>query len=87
MVGGMVSSSDEWSDTDAITNQRTEWPSCVGLLGTECKTMILQEGSSVEPLNIYILDQYSMVTEDYRTNRVRIFIDDNGVVVRSPMIG
>lgn len=57
------------------------WPKCVGMTGEDCRDMISQMAPS---LNIYIIPDGSAVTMDYRLDRVRIFIDDDDVVVSVP---
>ncbi|XP_033112145.1 subtilisin-chymotrypsin inhibitor-2B-like [Anneissia japonica] len=50
----------------------------------EAKKFILEESPE---LQIYILPEDSMMTMDYRTDRVRIFIDENQIVVKPPKVG
>ncbi|ESN93028.1 hypothetical protein HELRODRAFT_165184 [Helobdella robusta] len=51
--------------------------------GEDAKAFILSE---FPHLKIYILRDGSPVTMDYRFDRVRIFVDEQGVVVRTPHI-
>lgn len=63
----------------------SSWPekNLVGMTGEEAKI----EVTSVDPtLHIEILPQDAMVTEDYREDRVRIFVDPEGKVARQPII-
>jgi len=57
------------------------WPKCVGMTGEDCRDMISQAAPS---LDLYIIPDGSAVTMDYRLDRVRIFIDDDDIVVSVP---
>lgn len=61
------------------------WPELVGKTGEEAKEVILSSGAGID--NVQILPEDSYVTMDYCTDRVRIFVDANGIVVRPPMVG
>jgi len=66
----------------------TDWPDVVGQTGTQAKAEI--ESSCVdggEILDVQIVKDGGMVTMDYRTDRVRVWVDGNGVVVRAPIVG
>jgi hypothetical protein len=62
------------------------WPekSLVGHTGENAKLAILE----VEPtLSVQILPEDTMMSMDYRSSRVRIYVDVNGKVVRQPTVG
>ena len=62
------------------------WPekSLVGHTGEDAKLAILE----VEPtLSVQILPEDTMMSMDYRSSRVRIYVDVNGKVVRQPTVG
>ncbi len=62
---------------------KTTWPELVGKNGLVAKVTISQAtGFSVD-----VLPDGSMATMDFREDRVRIFVDDDGNVVRAPHIG
>ncbi|CAD8098956.1 unnamed protein product [Paramecium primaurelia] len=63
---------------------KQSWPECVGKTADEAKQIILADNAE---LNVQLLPQNSMVTMDYRTNRVRVFHDENGIVKQAPHIG
>jgi hypothetical protein len=63
------------------------WPECVGLTGAACKILIEATGSSDLMGNIQIIPEDYMVTMDFRTDRVRIFVDGDGLVARIPHRG
>ncbi|XP_071949484.1 uncharacterized protein [Antedon mediterranea] len=65
-------------------NMPNEWPSLVGKKGEEAQKFISKERPE---LKIVILNKDDMMTMDFREDRVRIFVDDNQVVVRPPKTG
>lgn len=63
------------------------WPQLVGKTFTEAKAAILAEAPH---LNVLRVKEGSMVTMDYRLDRVRVFVDrdaDDGIVVVAPNVG
>merc|ERR1712043_20229 len=65
--------------------EKMEWPEVVGMTADEAKEIILREcgGCTVE-----VIPKDAMVTMDYRTDRVRIRVDEaTGKVAFSPRIG
>jgi hypothetical protein len=67
-----------------ISSLKTEWPEVVGQTGQDAKAQILADRPDV---TVYILPEGSFVTMDYRTNRVRVFINGAGNVASPPRIG
>ena len=63
--------------------QQGPWPECLGISGEQCKELIASAADDVIG-NIYIMNENSMMTMDYRTNRVRIFVNDNNIVTKIP---
>mmetsp|Transcript_22574 Transcript_22574/g.31520 ORF Transcript_22574/g.31520 Transcript_22574/m.31520 type:complete len:117 (-) Transcript_22574:122-472(-) len=63
---------------------KMEWPEVVGMAAEDAKTLIEGEcGCSVQ-----VIPKDAMVTMDYRTDRVRIRVDEaTGKVAFSPRIG
>lgn len=55
------------------------FPNCIGMTGEDCKSHIRTASPDLKD-TIYILPWDSMVTMDYRTDRVRIFVDENDMV-------
>ena len=56
----------------------------MGYTGEDAKLAILE----VEPtLSVQILPEDTMMSMDYRSSRVRIYVDVNGKVVRQPTVG
>ncbi|XP_033114242.1 subtilisin inhibitor CLSI-I-like [Anneissia japonica] len=63
---------------------RTVWPDLVGETGDNAKGQILGDNPS---LDVTIVPYGHMVTTDYRTDRVRIYVDKNNIVTKPPKIG
>lgn len=64
---------------------KKEWPELVGKDGQEAAKIIKEENPCLK--EVIVLPDGSQVTQDYRTDRVRIFVDCNDKVVRTPVIG
>ena len=63
---------------------KSAWPELKGMAGEEAKKALEREAC----LNVVqIVPQDSMVTMDYREDRVRLFVDDDGKVVDIPRVG
>ena len=62
----------------------------MGKTGEETKELITAEWTpTLEPgqtIQVIVLPEGSMVTRDYRLDRVRIFVNDAGIVVREPRV-
>lgn len=56
--------------------QRRSWPECVGMSGHKAKSYIENNFYG----SVYIVPFGMMVTMDYRTDRVRIFVNRKGIV-------
>ena len=63
---------------------KKEWPELVGMDGEEAAKKIREENPG---LDVSVLQVGSPVTLDFRTDRVRIFVDCNGKVAQPPTIG
>lgn len=63
---------------------KTQWPELVGKTFEEAKTAILQDKPT---LNVLSVPEGSMVTMDWREDRVRVYVDDNNVVKTTPSVG
>ncbi len=74
------------------------WPDLVGKEGAEAVEIIKKEsGTIVESnlqflscsgfTNVVIVKPGSMVTMDYRTDRVRVHVDNHGKVATQPTVG
>ena len=72
-------------DADNTTLQQdSPWYDLVGLDGQEAKDIIQAQ---FPELTVYVLPWGSIVTADYRTDRVRIYVDENNKVKVEPTIG
>lgn len=60
------------------------WPKCVGMTAQECRRYIL---AYAEDVTIQVLPQDSMMTMDFQTDRVRILVDEGGIVTQIPSRG
>ena len=69
------------SSSDNVTGQKTSWPEVVGLCAEEAKKIILNDKPDAD---IVVLAVGTPVTKDFRTNRVRIFVD---TVASAPHVG
>jgi hypothetical protein len=70
----------------AESKREGPWPECVGLTGAECKILIEASGSDLRG-HVQIIPEDMMVTMDFRTDRVRIFVDADGIVAKIPHRG
>jgi len=70
---------------DKDNNKSGDWSSLVGQSGEEAVAKIKNENSDLE--NVLIVPHGSMVTMDYRTDRVRVFVDEQGKVSKTPKRG
>ena len=64
---------------------KSSWPELVGKTGEEAKAVILKENPYVTKVEILL--EGSGVTMDYRQSRVRIFVNDEGIVAETPRTG
>jgi hypothetical protein len=67
-----------------INNLEQSWIKYVGVDGNDAKDRIIMEHPELDPC---IVPRDVLVTEDYCYARVRIFVDEQGKVVRAPRIG
>ncbi|KAF7059685.1 hypothetical protein CFC21_066554 [Triticum aestivum] len=65
----------------AATDEKTSWPEVVGLSVEKAKEIILKDKPDAD---IVVLPVGSPVTKDYRSQRVRIFVD---IVAETPHTG
>lgn len=68
----------------ASSSPPNSFPDLNGIPGEEAKSKIEKEYPS---LLVQIVPEDSMVTMDYREDRVRIFVDTDGKVARVPILG
>ena len=63
---------------------KEEWPELVGKSGEEAKEAILKERPE---LTVEVLGENSPCTKDYRIERVRVFVNEEGKVAGTPRTG
>lgn len=65
-------------------NKEGPWPECIGQTGEACKALIEAMAGDDVRGNVFVLAENSLMTMDFRTDRVRIFVDSNGLVQKAP---
>ncbi|KAL5542161.1 hypothetical protein UlMin_009871 [Ulmus minor] len=60
------------------------WPELLGAQGKVAEETIERENTGVDAV---IVPEGSMVTTDFRCDRVRVWVAKNGIVTRIPTIG
>ncbi|XP_071786995.1 uncharacterized protein [Asterias amurensis] len=76
--------SDILTDRGVKMSEMKEWPHLVGKMGEEAKEEISKTDTT---LQVDLVPDGYMVTCDFRTDRVRIFLDADGKVTRPPRVG
>jgi len=71
------------SKTTNNNNPDGPWPECVGMGGEDCVRLIEANAPDLKG-NVFVVPHDSMVTMDYREDRVRVWIDENGIVAKPP---
>jgi hypothetical protein len=77
MVGGST----------ATMNREGPWPDCIGMTGSECAQMIKSMAPDLDANNVMVVSFDSMMTMDFRTDRVRIIVGSDGVCLKAPSRG
>jgi hypothetical protein len=76
------------SSSDSPENGGGPWPSCVNKTAEECLAHIKSlVGSEADSMSFMVIGENDMVTMDYRTDRVRIRTNTDGIVTSTPMRG
>ncbi|GFP85187.1 proteinase inhibitor [Phtheirospermum japonicum] len=60
------------------------WPELVGENGEAAAAVIEQQNSNVDAI---VLPPGSVVIQDFRCDRVWVWVNESGVVIRTPSIG
>ncbi|KAM7489377.1 hypothetical protein LguiB_026861 [Lonicera macranthoides] len=63
---------------------KSSWPELCGTRGNTAVATIERENSLVDA---FIVLEGSIVTTDIRCNRVRVWVNRNGIVTRVPVVG
>ncbi len=97
-----VMSSGDTSNLHGHERHRNEWSQMVGQEANVALEMIKKERPELNVITVphvsklipyfeyHIMIKYvqnAMLTMDYRTDRVRVFVDEHGKVVRPPTVG
>ena len=61
------------------------WPHLVGKDGEAAKAAVQQDNPSIT--SVHVLKAGSMVTQDFRHDRVRIYVDATNKVLQPPAVG
>lgn len=72
--------------TPTADKPRRQWPELVGKTGEEAKEVVVATGGPGIK-SVDILPEDSVYTSDFRTDRVRIFVDASGKVAKPPIVG
>jgi hypothetical protein len=81
--GDTTTTSTQDGDNEAL--YPTAWPDLVGMDANEARDIILASNPNVK--SVEIVSQDDFVTADYITSRVRLFVDEENVIVQIPIIG
>lgn len=65
---------------------RGPWPGCLGIQGTECKTMIEEYAPDTVGF-VEILTAGTEPVASFSTHRVKILVDEDGIVTKIPLRG
>lgn len=63
---------------------KSSWPELVGVLATLAANQISRDRPDVA---VEVLPPGAPLTPDYNAERVRVFMDNNAVVIKTPVIG
>jgi hypothetical protein len=63
----------------AMASQQGPWPKCLGMTGQECATYVVSS-TTRDSLDVMIVVDGTIVTSDFRKDRVRIFVNEEGIV-------
>ncbi|KAL0322472.1 UNVERIFIED_CONTAM: Inhibitor of trypsin and hageman factor [Sesamum angustifolium] len=63
---------------------KNSWPELVGVYGQAAAAIIERENKNV---NAIVVEEGSSVSGDFRCDRVRVWVDGNGLVTEVPKVG
>ena len=66
-------------------NNKSSWPELVGQPSTSAMEVIQKENPTIA--HVDIIPDGSMVTMDYRTDRVRVFVAPDNTIAQAPHMG
>lgn len=59
------------------------WPACLGMSGDDCVSYIEANSKDLRG-RVYIMKPGTPLTKDLQVDRVRVFVDDDGIVTKTP---
>ena len=65
----------------SLPSKQGPWQKCIGMTGDDCISYIQE---NTQDLIFELIPDGSIVTLDFRTDRVRVFVDSNDIVVDAP---
>jgi hypothetical protein len=69
---------------DSTVTTAGEFPHLLHKNGDEAVEIIKKQHPNI---NVLKVNQNSMMTMDFRDDRIRVIVDDNGIVIRPPRVG
>ncbi|CAB9497375.1 expressed unknown protein [Seminavis robusta] len=66
--------------------RRGPWPGCLGLEASKCVDIVTSYAPKVE-IEVITLEMAEEVADDFNPNRVRIYLDEDGLVAQIPLRG
>ncbi|CAA6658955.1 unnamed protein product [Spirodela intermedia] len=72
------------AETSTTPEAKSSWPELVGKEGKTAAAIIEKENPLVHAIVVKV---GTAVTDDLRTDRVRVWVDDCGIVAETPKIG
>jgi Potato inhibitor I family len=64
------------------------WPECLNMAAVDCIKYIETYADDLRSShNIIVVEPDMMVTMDYRTDRVRVYVDESNIVIQTPRRG
>ncbi|PON83328.1 Proteinase inhibitor [Trema orientale] len=73
------------SEAGAAASNKSSWPELVGIQSEVAEKTIQKENPSVKA--VIVVPEGSFVTLELRRDRVRLWVDQQGLVTRVPNIG
>lgn len=64
---------------------KSSWPELVGVQGEVAAETIKRENPHITTVDILL--EGTIVTQDFYCTRVRVWVDENGIVISVPTIG
>mmetsp|Transcript_19168 Transcript_19168/g.32829 ORF Transcript_19168/g.32829 Transcript_19168/m.32829 type:complete len:95 (+) Transcript_19168:146-430(+) len=84
LLASIATVSHSYDDGMETSDAKSSWPEVVGKTGEEAVAIIQREDENVKAV---IVPENAFVTMDYRTDRVRVRVNANGIVVSAPTVG